>query len=456
MTWQDERPWFLPPELEGRAHEAPSAVLVGEIAARLWAARQRALARLPVAEIVEILDQVAAVWLAPASPWMEAACRRIAGATPYSEPMVRTGLRRLLEGCRKDALLALLGEELGDPAVLDGFRPRRAGGGLHRACGPRLTTHIFSGNVPGLPAISLIHAFLVKSASLGKPATEELVFPALFARSISAVDARLGSAVAILPWTGGEVAVERAAFAASEAVIAYGSEAAVESIRGRVPVGVRFVGHGHKISFAVVGREALDPVTVETLAEGVAYDVSLFDQQGCVSPHLVYVERGGVIPPEAFAKQVALAMAGLDRGMPRGRVGLEEAAAIRHVRTEAELRELKGEPVQLFASEGGTAWTVVYDEDPAFVPSCLNRVVRIKAVTDLAELPSLLRPARRYLQTVGVALSEDRLTDLAEKLATLGACRLCPIGRMPHPSFAWHHDGGHNLLPLLRWIGVED
>ena len=456
MNWEAEQSWFLPPELQTRAGEGPTAILVGEIAAKLWAARKAYLARLPVREIVEILDRVVDAWLTPDSPWMATARRRIAGVTPYSGQMVETGIRRLLQGCRKDALLDLLTEELGDPDVLDGFRPRRAVGGWHRACGPSLTTHIFSGNVPGLPAISLIHALLVKSACLGKPASEEPVFPALFARSIAAVDAKLARAVAILPWPGGNHVIEQAAFGASQAVVASGSDEAIESIRGRVRPTIRFVGHGHKLSFAVIGREALDPATADQLADRLAYDVSLFDQQGCVSAHLVYVERGGQITPQDFAERLAVAMAGFEWSMPRGLLTVEEAAAIQQARTAAEFSELRDEAVRLFASEGGTAWTVIYQDDAAFVPSCLNRVVRVKAVTDLADVAGLVRPVSRHLQSVGMAMSRQRRERLAEALAPLGVCRICPIGEMPHPPLAWHHDGGQNLLPLLRWVGIEE
>jgi len=456
MIWRDESPWFLPGEVAGRASGSLSSLVVTDIAARIWAARDAYLVRLPVAEIVEIVDCVVGLWLGPESPWLHAAARRIAAATPYSEAMVRTGLTRLLGGCRKEALLSLLEEELGDPGVLDGFRPRRAVGGSHRACGPALTTHIFSGNVPGLPAISLIQALLVKSASLGKPASEELVFPAMFARSIAAVDAKLAASVAILPWPGGDPAVEQAAFAASEAVVAYGSDLAVESIRARIPAGIRFVGHGHRLSFGVIGRESLDTGALDSLAERVAYDVSLFDQQGCVSAHVLYVERGGGVPPESFAARLANAMAAFERGMPRGEVSLEEAAAIQQVRAEVELREVREEPVRQWASPGGTAWTVIYDDDPSFSPSCLNRVVLVKPVTDLRQIPSLIRPFCRYLQTVGVAMSQERRVRLAEALAPLGACRICAIGDMPHPPLTWHHDGGFNLLPLLRWTAIEE
>jgi hypothetical protein len=430
--------------------------MVAETAARLRAAREATLARLPIGEIVEVLDRAVGLWLEPGSPWLGEASRRIAASTPYSEGMIRLGIARLLAGCRKDDLLALLEAELGNPGVLDGFHPRPPTRQLHMALGPALTTHIFSGNVPGLPAVSLIHAFLVKSASLGKPASEERVFPAMFARSVAAMDPQMAGTAAILPWPGGDEAAEEAAFSASDAVIAFGSDAAVESLRARVPPRVRFVGHGHRMSFSVIGREALDPGTAEALAERVAYDISLFDQQGCVSAHLVYVERGGGLPPEAFAERLAQAMAAFERAMPRGRLSVEEVAAIQKARTETELRELRGDPARLLASSGGTAWTVIYEDDPAFAPSCLNRVARVKALPDLGDLPGLIRPISRYLQTVGTAMSRERRDSLAKTLAPLGVCRICPVGAMPHPPMAWHHDGGFSLLPLLRWAAIED
>ncbi len=111
--------------------------------------------------------------------------------------------------------------------------------------------------------------------------------------------------------------------------------------------------------------------------------------------------------------------------------------------------------MRLFMSEEGTAWTVISEEDPAFVPSCLNRVVRVKGLADLSELADLVRPFARHLQSVGTAIARERLESLAETLAALGVCRFCSIGEMPHPPLSWHHDGGHSLLPLLRWVGIE-
>jgi hypothetical protein len=99
---------------------------------------------------------------------------------------------------------------------------------------------------------------------------------------------------------------------------------------------------------------------------------------------------------------------------------------------------------------------VIYEDDQAFVPSCLNRVIRVKPLNDIGELPNLVRPISRYLQTVGTAMSGERRDRLAAALAPLGVCRVCSIGEMPHPPLSWHHDGGFSLMPLLSWTSIEE
>ena len=53
------------------------------------------------------------------------------------------------------------------------------------------------------------------------------------------------------------------------------------------------------MSFSLVTKESL--VDAEALAHKAAYDVALYDQQGCLSPQLIYVEEGGAVTPKEFA-----------------------------------------------------------------------------------------------------------------------------------------------------------
>jgi hypothetical protein len=422
---------------------------------RVAAARDAYLAEAPVAQVAASIDRAIGRWLDPFSRWRRLAEGALPAITGYSAPMVRKGLPGYLATFRLENLWRLLEAELGDPRYLDGFQPRGRLGGRSRAYGPRLCVHVFAGNVPGLPAQSLVAALLAKAACLGKAASEEPLFPALFAASLAEVDRRLGACLAVTWWPGGTEALETVAFGRADAVIAYGSEPTIASIRARVPPETRFVAYNHKLSFGVIGREALAAEQLAETAARAAYDAAKYDQQGCLSPHLFYVERGGATPPRAFAAALAEAMAAAEARMPRGRLTLEEAAAVREARATAEARALASPDVEVYASPAGTAWTVIYEEDPTFVASCLNRTVRVKPVDDVLTVPALLAPVRRYLQTAGVALPEARLLALADRLGRLGLDRVCPLGQMPDPSPGWHHDGRYNVLDLLRWTDIE-
>lgn len=417
---------------------------------------QKGLARWALGDIIDVLDRLIQRWLDPQYAYRRYAETLLPTITHYSLPMVQHGLDRLLQALRKDALWRVLYAEFGDPFVLDTFRPRPHAGGWSRAYGPRLITHIFSGNVPALPAWSLICALVLKSASLGKSASEEPLFAALFARSLWELCPELGACVAVGWWKGGAVSLEAAAFAQAEAVIAYGSEATTRDIQRRVPVATPCLAYSHKLSFGVIGREALSsPAQARQTAEQAAYGVSVFDQQGCVSPHLLYAERGGAVSPQEFASLLAQGMATVHTTLPRGPLPLEDSTAIRHVRGAYEFRQYNDDTVMLLCSEPGTAWTVIYEDETAFAPSCLNRTIRVHPVDDIADIPARLLPVRAYLQTAGVALAPARRQALAETLGRLGVTRISALDRMPWPGLTWHHDGRCNLLDLVRWTDIE-
>ena len=461
------RAWWLPglPEDRVARWATLQAGAAGELALRvpvlsvpelttvletIAAARDAYLAHLPVLEIVARLDQAVDLWLDPTFPPRRQAETLLPTVTGYSPPMIRDGLNTLLRGLSREALLACLTAELGDPACLDAFRPLRGTGLLTRAYGPRLAVHIFSGNVPGLPVWSLFCGLLVKAANFGKTASGEPLLPALFAASLAEVDPDLARCVAVCYWPGGASDVEAAAFTHADAVIAYGGEQSLAALRGRVPASARTLVYGHRLSFGVIARETLTPAAEADMVARAAADVATFDQQGCVSPHLFYVEAGAGRSSRDFARALAGALQELERRLPRGRLGLGASTAIQTLRDVAELRG-----AEVWASPGGTAWTVVHETDPTFTPSCLNRTVWVKPLADLADLPRLLAPLKSSLQTAGVAVGPERLAPLAEALGQVGISRLCPLGQMAFPQFAWHHDGRGNLMDLLRFSDIE-
>lgn len=425
---------------------------------RIRHARLRHLAHRSVAKVVAAVDRVAQRLADPTDEVRRLAERALPAVTGYSAPMIQLVLDRMADDWREDALWRLLHAELGDPALLDGFRPMTRGmheDTLVRALGPELAFHVFAGNVPGVAVTSLIRSLLVKSATLGKSASGDPLLPALFARTLAAVAPDLGECIAVTYWPGGNVGLEAVALEAADMLVVYGGGEVVESLRARAGAHVRIVEHGPRLSFAVIAREMLAAgSTLESTAAAAARAIATFDQQGCVSPHVIYVERGGETSPKEFAAALARALDRAEQVLPRGRLSAAENATIQQVRGAAEFRALGGQDVVLHASHG-TEYTVIYDADPTFTASCLNRVAWVKPVDDLAEAVEHVRPYARYLQTVGVAAPMARRTEAAAWFAITGASRITDLERMPWPPPTWHHDGREPLRELIRWVDLE-
>lgn len=411
----------------------------------------------PVDHILRAIDAVARRLLDPTDPLRREAEALLPRATGYSPPMVRLILDRMAADWRAPALRRLLHSELGDDAVLRRFvaPPAHApqpGPAATMAVPPRLVFQVFAGNVPGVAVTSLIRALLVRAPSFGKLAAGEPVLPVLFARALAEVDPAIGAAVVLTYWPGGSADPEALLLTAADVVVVYGGEAAVESLRPRVPAATRLVVHGPRLSLGAIGNGPLEG-GLEGVATRAARAVATFDQQGCVSPHALWVEG----PPErahAFAAALAAALDRLADELPRGALTAGEASAVQQERGVAELRGHEDPNVRLWTGHG-TSWTVLLEPHDRIRPSCLNRFIRVHPIPDLAGLPARLEPLRSHLQSVALEGAGDRDDTLARALAHAGATRITTFERLPWPPPDAHHDGSPPLRELLRWADRE-
>ena len=374
----------------------------------------------------------------------------IARFSRCSIPMAAHVLDRMAAEWRAPALRQLLDSEFRDPQMLDAFRPVGTTGRLLHARGARAALHIFAGNVPGVAVTSIIRSLLVKCPVLGKTAATEPVTAVLFASALHAVDPALGQAVTVTYWPGGSRDIEGAAFHGVEQVVHYGSADAIAELRSRLPAHLTHVTHGHRISFGMVGRDAIpDHTEASLLAQDVAYATAVFDQHGCVSPHTVFVEEGAFSPGE-LAALIDRALHTIGQQLPAGPLAPSDAAAIRNTRTVAEFRAINGEKVSVMGPDR-LDHTVIFDPVPALSASCLNRTLKMCPVHHLEDVPQLVAPYRDVLQSVGLAGGAGRIPSLAQGLASAGVSRISSFRDLPWPSAAWHHDGRGPLLELVYW-----
>lgn len=348
--------------------------------------------------------------------------------------------RRLAEPLARLTRLSPAGLDAGLAAVLGGQRGAAVAELLERAAEERaagrgeggLVAVILAGNLPALAVQPLLPALALGRPVLLKSPSSEPLFAPAFVRALVRRLPELAPALAAVTWPGGRAELEAPVLAAAKAVVAYGEDETVADLERRA--GGEVVGYGARISLGVVGGDA----EVEDAAEGLARDVALFDQRGCLSVHAVYAAGDA----GALAEALAGALGRRAEAWPPGPAEPAALAGASQVRLEAQMRGLACPHLAL---ESGT---VVVEPAAELRPSPGARTVRVHPVESLAAVPGLLEPWRGRLQ--GVALAGGEAWALAPELEALGVTRTAAPGELQTPDALWHNGGVHPLAALAR------
>ena len=421
------------------------------LACRVRKAAAIHLRPMPVAEIIDAVDRAMARLLDRNDIYRQQAEAWLPVVSGYDADMVRLGLTGFFKTFRAAQLKRFVAEDFANPAVLDGFQPAAKGGAV-RAFGPDLLVHSWAGNVPALSLWSLVCGLLVKAPAIGKLASAEPLFAGWFARLLAEVHPPLADCLAVVWWRGAGGEGADALYAQADTVLAYGGNQTLDALRRRLPVTTRFLPHGHKLGFGLIDAQALDTLKAPAMARLAAWDVMRYDQQGCYSPHVFYVQRGAPVSARAFADYLAAELTNLQRRFARRELDLEEGAAL--ARWQQNM-EWGGDAHQLLGPVDAP-WSVAYSESlQPLAPTALYRTIAVVAVDRLDAVLPVVAAQRDYLQTAGIAAGPEELYRLAGLLGAAGVTRISAIGSMSMPEAGWHHDGRSNLLDLVRMTEIE-
>jgi acyl-CoA reductase-like NAD-dependent aldehyde dehydrogenase len=369
-------------------------------AAREAAARA---ARRPRREIATALATAASRWATDAT--LRAALPVQAQLSPA---VVAAGLDIGAEAVEPDAMMALADRELGRE------RPARSW----------LVAHVLASNVPALAVPAIVLSCLAGAAVLVKSGRADQLSAPAFRRALDAEDPELAATVVTTYWPGGDTSAA-GLLAPADLIVASGHDASVAAIAGRFHD--RVIAHGERASIVIADRAALDAPGV---AEGIARDVALHDQRGCLSPVAVYVAGDAA----DFAHRLVAALDACAGVLPPG--PLDPLARAAH-RTALAQAEWDGATVLR-----GAAGTVLLGPAPRLRASPGRRTVWVHPLTTLTE--ALPAGGVECVGGAGVALDLDLLR-------RLGVSRVCPPGRMQQPPLAWPRG---QRAPLRTLIGL--
>lgn len=387
----------------------------------------RALRELPEEALIDAWSATVEAFLDPRSPERRLLAEPLAALCGLSPEGLAAGLDAVLGGVRRQPAAALLRRaaslrDAGEEAMTAGASP---------------VLVVLASNLPALAVQPLLPILALRRPALLKSPSAEPLFAPAFLAALVGREPRLAGAVAAVTWAGGDSALEAPLLEAAGKVVAYGGAEALADLSRRAPGKV--VAYGPMTSLAVVHLGDPGGPAPAAIAAGLARDVALFDQRGCLSVAAVYV-AGDLDEAASLAGYLEVALADLAARWPPGPPAAADLAAVQQARLEAELRGQRRTALPLAAG------TVLVEPEPALRPSPGLRTVRVHPLPDLDRLPDVLAPWRGRLQ--GAALSGAAAWRLAPRLAELGISRCAAPGDLQSPDASWHN-GGFDPLQAL-------
>lgn len=364
--------------------------------------------------------------------------------TGYTEPVVDFALDRLFESIDRSAIEATIAGELGSVAALDGF-VERAGRPPVSFRGASPAVIVASDTTIGVALPALVFALCAKAQVTVKDRDDRLA--AAFVETLAEEEPALAQRVTVEVWEGGDPAQSRAHLSDAQVVLAYGSDAALRAIRAQLAAQTRFVAFGHRTSIAYVAREALcDEMAAISVARDAARDALLYDGDGCLSLHALFVERGGAIAPREFAPTVARACDHVAIEFPAG--FRRAPAAVAAYRRAALFRAAAGRGAVYdgIVSPHLVAYDPPVDEPPPLLP----RTLAVYPVDGPQEALAYVQRHALPLEAFGVVAGKR--PDVEAVARQSGASRIALLGRLQAPPLGGEHGGEGRILPFVRAI----
>jgi hypothetical protein len=236
-----------------------------------------------------------------------------------------------------------------------------------------------------------------------------------------------------------------------DAVVAFGDDATLPKIRAQLAPHARWIGYGTKASCGYVGRDALvSNDSAARLAAGAARDLVLYDTEGCLSLHALFVERDGAVSLAEFAAMLARAVERARVEFPLGTRETGRAAAVAAARDAAAFRAATGRGAVF--SDARASYLVALDppreDPPLFLPRALA-VYGVNSPSDAAEYVE-----RHTIAIEAMAVGGMR-PDIVEMALRIGSARIAAFGELQSPPLQGYHGGRPRIAEFVRWVADE-
>lgn len=221
----------------------------------------------------------------------------------------------------------------------------------------------------------------------------------------------------------------------ADKVIAFGSDLTTQSLQKQF--GTKLLAFGHKFSIGIVDLFELDAFDFA----GTTLDVSLFLQEGCLSPQTYFV-RGTMDEVLKCAELFFEVLQNTFRAL--GGNNLEAASVFRRHALIDEL-DMLGE---FYFADSSRSCIVTISENLILSRLLGAFVVQFVPFSSLDDLAKKLTPIAKWLQGASLQCEPSRHPIYESLLMKFGCTYITTPGSMQSPPITWNN-GGFNLLEKI-------
>jgi len=306
--------------------------------------------------------------------------------------------------------------------------------------------HVMVGNVPVSSIMTIIRSIITKNHTLAKLPKRDPITALYFALAMLEIDPNhpVAKSLNLFYWDQKDKYKEEL-IALADTVTVWGGENAVKSIRKSIKSSAKLIEFGPKSSFALVGKESIHS---EKVCIDLAHDISIYNQEACFSPQMVFVENNGSNELlNTFIKNLQKAMEVYRQLLPKGKTLNDIHAHIQRARLETQYDE-EGELV----APKDTNWTIIKVKDPSQINQ--HPLSRVLYVIPINHITDCIQYVNNKTQTI-VMSPWHRNTEIRDAVVVKGACKITEIGMAEWQRVGQPHDDIFPLAQMVRWVGVE-
>ena len=302
--------------------------------------------------------------------------------------------------------------------------------------------HIAAGNQYGLAFYSVIEGLLTGNINLVKLPSDDDGLSGLILAELFKAEPRLKEYVYLFDYASEEEWAIQKLMDAADAVVAWGGDRAIQSVRAMAKPNTGIIEWGHKLSFAYITHAGLRTQALKGLAEHIVKTNQLL----CSSCQGLYLDTDSMYDIYGFCKQFSVLL-------EESREECAEAIPVEiqaqtSLLAYAESIKTQDRPCTVF--RGGQTALLAYEDD-LLEPSIMYGNCWVKRLPR-ERILSALKPNKRHLQTAGLLCTDKERPELTGLLWNAGVVRVTSGANMSEGYNCEAHDGEYTLRRYTRVV----